>query len=84
MKVMISELKARLSAYLHRVRHGEMLTVLDRKTPVARIVPYSGEAEDFRLIASTRPVRDIAKVRGVRTKRPVDVVGILIETRGDR
>ena len=84
MKVMISQLKAKLSAYLHRVRQGETLTILDRKTPVARIVPHVGESEDLRLTASTRPVRDIAKVRGVRTKRPVDVVGILAETRGDR
>jgi len=84
MKVNISELKTRLSAYLHRVRRGETLTVLDRKTPVARIVPHAGEAEDIRLTTSTRPVRDIAKVRGVRPIRAVDVGKVLAETRGVR
>ena len=35
----IAELKARLSEYLRSVRRGETVTVLDRETPVARIVP---------------------------------------------
>ncbi len=42
--VRIAELKARLSEYLRRVRRGEVLTVLDRETPIARIVPDTGEA----------------------------------------
>jgi len=36
--VRIADLKARLSEYLRRVRRGDVLTVLDRKTPIARIV----------------------------------------------
>lgn len=40
----IAELKAKLSEHLRRVRRGDSLTVLDRATPVARIVPYEGEA----------------------------------------
>ena len=35
----IAELKARLSEYLRTVRRGETITVLDRETPVAQIVP---------------------------------------------
>lgn len=42
--VRIAELKARLSAHLRRVRRGQTLTVLDRDTPVARILPYDDEA----------------------------------------
>jgi prevent-host-death family protein len=38
-QVRIAELKARLSEYLRTVRRGETVTVLDRDTPVARIVP---------------------------------------------
>jgi prevent-host-death family protein len=38
-KVRTAELKARLSEYLRAVRRGETLTVLDRETPIARIVP---------------------------------------------
>jgi prevent-host-death family protein len=40
-KVRIAELKARLSEYLRRVRRGHTITVLDRETPVARLVPYT-------------------------------------------
>jgi len=35
----IAELKARLSEYLRSVRRGETVTILDRDTPIARIVP---------------------------------------------
>lgn len=40
----IAELKARLSEYLRGVRRGDELTVMDRATPVARIVPYRDDA----------------------------------------
>lgn len=43
-QVQISELKAKLSAYLHGVRKGGELIVMDRKTPVARIVPFDESA----------------------------------------
>ena len=39
MEVGIRQLKLHLSEYLARVRKGEVLTVTDRGTPVARIVP---------------------------------------------
>ncbi len=35
----IAELKSRLSEYVRAVRDGETVTVLDRNTPVAKIVP---------------------------------------------
>lgn len=38
-EVGIRELKTHLSALLRRVQRGESLTVTDRGTPVARIVP---------------------------------------------
>lgn len=77
MKVKISELKARLSAYLHAVRDGKTVTVLDRRTPIARIVPIEEEQEDLQVVSATRPVSDIGRVRGAPTKRPVDVVRLL-------
>ncbi len=45
--VQISQLKARLSEYLRFVRKGGELVVMDRKTPVARVLPY--EAGPHRL-----------------------------------
>jgi antitoxin (DNA-binding transcriptional repressor) of toxin-antitoxin stability system len=41
--VRIAELKAHLSEHLRAVRRGEILTVLDRDTPIARISPVGGE-----------------------------------------
>ena len=41
MKVGIAALKARLSEHLRAVRKGRTITVLDRDTPVARIVPLT-------------------------------------------
>jgi prevent-host-death family protein len=38
--VQIARLKAQLSSYLRTVRRGGELIVMDRKTPVARILPY--------------------------------------------
>lgn len=35
----VAELKARLSSYLASVRRGEEVTVTDRGTPIARLVP---------------------------------------------
>lgn len=43
-KVGIADLKAHLSQHLRKVRRGHTLTVLDRETPVARIIPYDAEA----------------------------------------
>ena len=39
-KVGIADLKAHLSQHLRRVRGGRTITVVDRETPVAQIVPY--------------------------------------------
>lgn len=36
----IADLKNNLSRYLGKVRKGAEITVLDRSTPVARLVPY--------------------------------------------
>ena len=35
----ISEVKDRMSAYLRLVKSGETVLVLERKTPIARIIP---------------------------------------------
>ena len=50
----IADLKARLSEHLRSVRKGRTLTVLDRGTPVARIVPCASEVLDVRR-AARRP-----------------------------
>jgi prevent-host-death family protein len=44
--VNVSELRSRLSAYLHRVRSGEEVLIRDRNLAIAKLVPLSS-AEDF-------------------------------------
>ncbi len=38
--VQIADFKAHLSEYLRNVRNGHPLTLVDRRTPVAQVVPY--------------------------------------------
>ena len=54
----IAELKARLSAHLRRVRRGGSLVVVDRQTPIARIVPY-GKTEALAMRPATKRPRDL-------------------------
>ena len=44
--VSISELKANLSRYVREVRRGGEVQILDRGTPVARLVPMATSDED--------------------------------------
>lgn len=82
-EVGIAELKAKLSEHLRKVRRGESVTVLDRKTPVARIVPIERPATAL----GRRPPKENAPPPG-RVKLPApsglrrDVVELLLEDRG--
>jgi prevent-host-death family protein len=77
----IAELKARLSEHLRAVRRGHSLTVLDRDTPVARIVPYE-TVEPLRVRAATRRPRDL--VLPPRPSRPTDSLSLLLRDRASR
>ena len=78
----MAELKARLSEYLRRVRRGHSLTVLDRDTPIARIVPYVTGAPGLTI---RRPIAGAGKPSEVRLPPPlktdVDIVALLREER---
>ena len=78
--VRIANLKARLSEHLRAVRNGSTLTVLDRDTPVARIVPYSAQPLEIR--KAKRRLRDL-KLPPKPAKR-TDSLALLIEDRGRR
>ncbi|MFN8644174.1 MAG: type II toxin-antitoxin system prevent-host-death family antitoxin [Candidatus Binatia bacterium] len=84
-RAMVSELKARLSAYLADVRRGQTVVVCDRATPIARLVPYAPEADDdFEVVPATTSARELTRVRGVRPRQPVDVVRLLRDDRDAR
>jgi len=78
--VRIADLKARLSEHLRTVRNGETVTVLDRDTPVARIVPYAAQPLEIR--KATRRLRDL-KLPPRPSKR-ADSVALLVEDRRRR
>jgi prevent-host-death family protein len=76
----IAELKARLSEHLRSVRNGGTLTVLDRDTPIARIVPYAAPPLEVR--KASRRLREL-KLPPKPSKR-TNSVAILIEDRRRR
>ena len=76
----IADLKARLSEHLRSVRKGRTLTVLDRGTPVARIVPCAQEAVEVR--RAVRRLRDL--LRPPRPAKPTDSLAVLLDDRRRR
>jgi prevent-host-death family protein len=80
-KVRIADLKTNLSQHLRRVRRGQSLTVLDRDTPIARIVPCEpGNALEVR--QAVKPLR-LLRLPAPPSK-PTDSLKILLEDRGSR
>jgi len=81
-RVNIADLKARLSEYLRQVRQGHVLTVYDRATPVARVMPYRAEPETLRV---RHPLGRHASLQDVPLPQPAkldfDVVELLLEER---
>jgi prevent-host-death family protein len=78
--VRIADLKARLSEHLRSVRNGDTITVFDRDTPVARIVPYTAQPLEVR--QAKRKLRDL-KEPGKPSKR-TDSVAVLVADRRRR
>ena len=78
--VRIADLKARLSEHLRSVRNGGTLTVFDRDTPVARIVPYAAQPLEIR--KAQRRIRDLKLPP--KPARRTDSVAVLLEDRRRR
>lgn len=77
--VKVAELKARLSAYLRGVRRGHPVTVCDRETPIARLVPYAAESEPLTV---RRPLHKLHEVPlPPPLGRPLDSLAALLEER---
>ena len=79
-KVGIAELKSRLSEHIRYVRAGHEVTVLDRDTPVARLVPVDGRPS----IRMRPPVGEM-RFQDVELPEPLDldfdIVSLLIAER---
>jgi antitoxin (DNA-binding transcriptional repressor) of toxin-antitoxin stability system len=82
--IRIADLKSRLSEHLRKVRAGGSLTILDRDTPIARIVPWSAGHDFLKLRA---PLPGAPKLQRVPLPPPLrlrrDIVKLLMEDRQD-
>jgi prevent-host-death family protein len=78
--VRIADLKARLSEHLRSVRNGGTVTVLDRDTPIARIIPVAAPSLEIR--KANRRLRDL-KLPSRLSKR-TDSTAALVEDRRRR
>jgi antitoxin (DNA-binding transcriptional repressor) of toxin-antitoxin stability system len=84
--IRIADLKSRLSEHLRKVRGGGSLTILDRDTPIARIVPWKAGNGSLTIRA---PLPGAPKLQRVPLPPPItlrgDIVKLLMEERqGDR
>jgi antitoxin (DNA-binding transcriptional repressor) of toxin-antitoxin stability system len=82
--VRIADLKRHLSRHLRDVRAGGTLTVLDRDTPVARLVPIDS-GEDVSITSPQPGAARLADVKlPVAAKIAIDVVELLLDERRRR
>ncbi len=78
-EVGIAKFKARLSRYLGDVRRGHPVTLMDRDTPVARVLPYPGAPGK---LVIRKPIREPGQVRFPGPlRKEVDGVRLLLEDR---
>jgi prevent-host-death family protein len=80
-KVGIADLKAHLSQHLRRVRGGRTITVVDRDTPVARIVPYDAE-RPLEIRRATRRPRELRLPPPL--PKATDSLAVLLQDRASR
>jgi prevent-host-death family protein len=85
----VADLKTNLSRYLRRVRSGERFTVLDRKEPVAALVPLeaNGQRSYRRLVEEGRVVpskQKLSSLKFTHVKRTVRIQEALDDVRSDR
>jgi prevent-host-death family protein len=80
--IRIADFKSRLSEYLRQVRRGHTLTVMDRNTPIAQVIPYEGQGG---MLEVRFPHPDHPKLSRISLPPPLrlaqDVVALLLKER---
>jgi prevent-host-death family protein len=80
-RVGIAELKSHLSEYLRAVRRGQTITIFDRETPVAQIVPVPPRPK----LKVRMPAPDAPPFNKIPLPPPLkidfDIVDLLLEDR---
>lgn len=79
----ISEVKNGLSAFLRQVRRGESVLVLDRKVPVACIVPPSQAPKGGGMDVRLARLEEAGIVVRRRSASPLHVLGEPVTSRGE-
>jgi prevent-host-death family protein len=77
--VKVAELKAKLSEFLRAARAGHAVTVCDRDTPIARLVPYLPQVEPLGVRRAMRALHSIALPKPVG--RRIDSLAALLDER---
>ena len=82
-KVKISELKAKLSEHLRHVRKGHAITVMDRDTPIAEIVPLPREKPAITFVNRADRSQKLGDFKLPPLDPPItaDAVAVLLELR---
>lgn len=80
-QVRIAELKSKLSEFLRGVQGGEPLTVLDRNTAIAHIIPIQARSElrVRRPLAGTPSPNKVPLPKSAQLK--IDILELLLEER---
>ena len=79
----VGVLKAKLSGYLAQVRRGATITVCDRHTPIARLVPVKDDAGGLEVREPT-VAGDLPTARGITLRKQIGVVALLRADRDHR
>jgi prevent-host-death family protein len=80
--VNVAILKEKLSYYLNLVKSGEEVVVTSHRHRVARILPVTAPSAD--IVEPTRPVKDLRKVKGIKSRRSPSGVKSLLDDRRRR
>jgi prevent-host-death family protein len=80
-RVGVAELKARLSEHLRAVRKGRRITVVDRSTPIAELVPIQQDPLEVR--QASRSARDLPVGKPVLASG-TSSLAVLLEDRSKR
>lgn len=83
-RVGTADLKARLSEHLRAVRDGEEIVVMDRREPIARVVPIERVDEDLAIEPARGSLADFPWPPPVPGADDIDVVAALRVERTDR
>jgi prevent-host-death family protein len=83
-RVGISEFKSHLSEHLRAAEAGEVIEVLDRARPIAKVVPMDRDTAGLELIPATRNFASVRSVSLASAKLSRSSLELLRADRGSR